>query len=157
VLETLGDKRYRRLLDSVDQLLADPRLAGRASRPAARELPKHVRRAYRKTRSRMSDDTLHRARKAAKRYRYALEVAEPFVGLRKARKAAKALTQVLGEHQDGVVARPLLRELGMRAHLAGENGFTFGLLYGQELARCAEIESVYPKYWKRVRKTRPTP
>jgi CHAD domain-containing protein len=156
VLKTLGDKRYRRLLDSLDRLLADPPLASRASRPASSELPKHLRRAYRKTKRRVSADTPHRARKAAKRYRYALEAAEPAVGkkARKARKAAKDLTKVLGEHQDGVMARPVLRELGMRAHLAGENGFTFGLLYDQERARCAEVERVYPAYWKRVRKTR---
>ena len=48
----------------------------------------------------------------------------------------------------------MLRELGMLAHLAGENGFTFGLLHGLERARCAEVERVYPEYWKRVRKTR---
>jgi CHAD domain-containing protein len=156
VLETLGDKRYRRLLDSVDRLLTDPPLARKASRSAAAELPKHVRRAYRKTRRRVSGDTPHRARKAAKRYRYALEVASPAVGkkARRARKAARDLTKVLGEHQDAVLAQPLLRELGMRAHLAGENGFTFGLLHDQERARCAEVERVYPKYWKRVRRTR---
>jgi len=153
VLETLGDKRYRRLLDSLDRLLADPPLARKASRPAAAELPKHVRRAYRKTRRRVAEDTPHRARKAAKRYRYALEVA-PGKKARRARKAAKDLTKVLGEHQDGVMAQPLLRELGMRAHLAGENGFTFGLLLERERARCAEAERVYPKVWKRVRKTR---
>jgi CHAD domain-containing protein len=153
VLKTLGDKRYRRLLDAVDRLLASPPAA---SRPAAKELPKHVRRAYRKTKRRVSADTPHRARKAAKRYRYALEVAEPAVGkkAKRARKAAKDLTKVLGEHQDGVVAQPVLRELGMRAHLAGENGFTFGLLFDQERVRCAEVERVYPDYWKRVRKTR---
>jgi CHAD domain-containing protein len=153
VMDTLGDKRYRRLLDSVDRLLADPPLARKASRPAAKELPKHVRRAYRKTRRRVAEDTPHRARKAAKRYRYALEVAGGKKA-RRARKAAKDLTKVLGEHQDGVMAQPLLRELGMRAHLAGENGFTFGLLLEQERARCAEVERVYPEYWKRVRKTR---
>lgn len=156
VLTTLGDKRYRRLLDSVDGLLADPPLASRASRPAAAELPRHVRRAYRRTKRRLSSDTLHRTRKAAKQYRYALEVAEPAVGrrVRRARKEARSLTRVLGTHQDGVVARPLLRELGMRAHLAGENGFTFGLLYERERARGEEVERVYPRYWRRVRETR---
>ena len=42
----------------------------------------------------------------------------------------------------------------MRSHLAGENGFTFGVLYEQERARCAAAERGYPKYWKKVRKTR---
>ena len=155
-LKALRDKRYRRLLDSVDRLLADPPLTSRASHPAADELPKHVRRAYRRTKRRVASETMHEARKATKGYRYALEVAEPAVGkkARKARKAAKALTKMLGEHQDGVVARPVLRELGMQAQLAGENGFTFGLLHERERGRCVEAERVYPKYWKRVRKSR---
>jgi hypothetical protein len=33
-----------------------------------------------------------------------------------------------------VVARRLLRDLGVRAHLSGENGFTFGRLHGLEEA-----------------------
>lgn len=157
VTTTLASKRYRRMLDELARLVTGPGLAPRASRPAAKELPKHLRRAYRKTKSRLSGDTLHRARKAAKRYRYALEAAEPAVGkaAKKARKRAKDFTKVLGEHQDGVVAQPLLRDLGMQAHMAGENGFTYGLLLEQERARCARVEEVYPAYWRRLKKTRP--
>jgi len=155
-LKTLRDKRYRRLLDELDRLLSDPPLTERAGRPARKELAKHVRRAYRKTdrrvRAATTDAELHRARKAAKRYRYALEVAEPVVGkkAKKARKRAKEFTRLLGEHQDGVVARPVLREQGMRSHLAGENGFTFGVLYEQERARCDEVERKYLSRWRRV-------
>ena len=157
VAATLTAKRYRRMLDGLARLLAEPELGPRASRKAAKELPKHLRRAYRKTGRRLSGDTLHRARKAAKRYRYGLEVAEPAVGkaVRKARKRAKDFTKVLGEHQDGAVAQPVLRDLGMQAHLAGENGFTYGLLLEQERARCARVEEVYPAYWRRLRKARP--
>ena len=157
VVATLADRRYRRVLDEVARLLSDPGLTRRAARPAAKELPKHLRRAYRTTKRRLADDTLHRARKAGKRYRYGLEVAEPAVGkrVRAARKLAKDLTKVLGEHQDGTVIQPLLRDLGMQAHMAGENGFTYGLLLEQELARCARVEEVYPEYWRRLRKARP--
>jgi hypothetical protein len=46
----------------------------------------------------------------------------------------KKIQKVLGEHQDSVVALGTLRTLGARAgSTAGENGFTFGLLYGLEL------------------------
>ncbi|MGB3442503.1 MAG: CYTH and CHAD domain-containing protein [Actinophytocola sp.] len=157
VTATLADKRYRRVLDDLARLLADPDLGPRASRPSAKELPKHLRRAYRKTKRRLSDDTLHRARKAAKQYRYSLETAEPAVGkaAKEARKRAKALTKLLGEHQDGVVTQPVLRDLGMQAHLASENGFTYGLLLEQERARCARVREVYPAYWRRLRKARP--
>ncbi len=157
VTTTLADKRYRRVLDGLARLLSDPELPPRASRPAAKELPKHLRRAYRTTKRRLASDTLHRARKAGKRYRYGLEVAEPAVGkpVRKARKLAKDFTKVLGEHQDGTIVQPVLRDLGMQAHMAGENGFTYGLLLEQERARCARVEEVYPAYWRRLRKARP--
>jgi len=152
VLEALGDKRYRRLLESLDRL-GD--LSSAASRPAASELRRHVRRAYRRIKKR---DNLHEIRKATKRYRYALEVAEPSMGkkARKARKNARALTKLLGEHQDGLVAQPLLRELGMRAHNSGENGFTFGLLFEGERVRALTAEREYRRFWKRVRKTKVT-
>lgn len=145
VLETLGDRRYRRLLDAVDRLLTDPPLVKRAARPASSELKKHVRRAYRRTERRVSSDRpLHEVRKAAKQYRYALEVAggKP--------KRARRFARLLGEHQDALVTQPLLRELGMQAHLAGENGFTFGLLHERERSRMAEVERVYPEYWKKL-------
>ena len=42
--------------------------------------------------------------------------------------------KVLGEHQDSAVALGTLRTLGAHAgNTDGENGFTFGLLYGLEL------------------------
>lgn len=45
------------------------------------------------------------------------------------------LQELLGEHQDSVTAREALLHLGVVAHLSGENGFSFGLLYGQEIER----------------------
>jgi hypothetical protein len=39
---------------------------------------------------------------------------------------------VLGDHQDAVVARPVLRELAVTAQLDNENGFTYGLLHQQQ-------------------------
>ncbi|MBO0829559.1 MAG: CYTH and CHAD domain-containing protein, partial [Streptosporangiales bacterium] len=91
VERTLVSRRYLRLLDSLERVVADPPLTDRAHRPAAKELPRHVRRAYRKVARRVAavDDTtdqpardgaLHSARKAAKRLRYGCEVAVPVVG-----------------------------------------------------------------------------
>ncbi len=76
-------------------------------------------------------------RKAAKRLRYAAEVAVPAVGkpADRTRRRARKITKILGDHQDSVVVRPVLRELGMQAHLAGENGFTFGLLHERRRPR----------------------
>ena len=44
----------------------------------------------------------------------------------------KELWDVLGEHQDAIVAERTLRDFGIRAHLDGENGFTYGLLLARQ-------------------------
>ncbi|MGV8873141.1 MAG: CHAD domain-containing protein [Rhodococcus sp. (in: high G+C Gram-positive bacteria)] len=87
------------------------------------------------------DEALHRARKASKRARYAAELVAPVVDKKSAKaniKRFKAIQEVLGEHQDAVIAAGILRTLGARAGTtAGENGFTFGLLFERE-RRAAE-------------------
>ena len=77
---------------------------------------------------------LHRARKAAKRARYAAELRAPVEKRAKETvKQYKRIQTVLGDHQDGVVASATLRRLALTAGTtAGENGFTYGLLYARE-------------------------
>ena len=66
-------------------------------------------------------------------------------------RRAKDAQQLLGEHHDTVVARAVLREIGIKAHLSGENGFTFGRLHALEEARAGELERRYPAVVNRVR------
>lgn len=80
-------------------------------------------------------ELLHRARKAAKRARYAAELldAQPGSKAKRTVKRYKEIQSVLGDHQDTVVAREALRRMGAAAGSTdGENGFTFGLLYARE-------------------------
>lgn len=82
------------------------------------------------------DELLHRARKAAKRARYANELLQLGRSSKKAKrniKHYKQIQSVLGDMQDTVVARTMLRQLGAAAGTTpDENGFTFGLLYARE-------------------------
>jgi CHAD domain-containing protein len=162
-LAALNSDRYLALQDAIDALLTDPPLTDRAERPARRELTKDVRRAYRRLRRRMADveeqpvgdardQALHEARKAAKRVRYAAEAAEPAAGkpAKRLRKRLKPMQSVLGDHQDAVVARPVLRELGAQVHQEGGNGFTFGLLHAIESDRAAHAERRLPDRWARL-------
>jgi CHAD domain-containing protein len=82
------------------------------------------------------DAALHEARKAYKRARYAVEVLAPAGGgaARRLTKRLTALQDVLGAHQDAVVAEALLRDYGMRAYLQGENAFSYGLLHARQRA-----------------------
>lgn len=160
-IAVLDGKRYLALLESLDALLADPPLRQAADGPAAREIPKAVLRDYDRLAARVEkalalpagherDLAMHDARKAAKRARYAAEAATPALGKPAKRFASrmKDVQTVLGDHQDSVVAREALRNLATQAHEAGENAFTWGLLYGQEEAAAADRERELPEVWR---------
>jgi CHAD domain-containing protein len=82
------------------------------------------------------DAMLHRARKAAKRARYAAELLKPVGGAKRAKrikKHYKGIQSVLGDHQDTVVASAALRRMAVSAGTTvGENGFTYGMLFSRE-------------------------
>src|SRR5215470_4742186 len=163
VLEALDSERYLALLDGLDRLLADPPLTAEAGQPAARLLPPAIRRARRRLRRRLRrargmptgpdrDAALHEARKAAKHARYSAEAVSPAFG-KPARRFAKRVRKVqsaLGEHHDGVVARAATRDLGVEAHLAGENAFSFGVLYEQDACRARDLEARARDAWKQA-------
>jgi CHAD domain-containing protein len=165
VLEALDGERYLALLDGLDALLADPPLTPEGDRPAAEVLPAAVRHTRRRVRKRIRrvwhvpagpgrDTALHEARKAAKHARYAAEAVSPAFGkqARRFAKRVKKVQSVLGDHHDGVVARATIRELGVQAHLAGENAFTFGVLYERDACDAKGLEAQARRAWKRAAK-----
>jgi CHAD domain-containing protein len=161
IAEALDSPRYFAVLDRLDQLVAAPPVTELAGRAAGEALPAAVRRAYKKTSRRMrralrdpggehADVALHQARKAAKRARYAGEAVAPACGSSASRfaKRMKNLQSVLGEHQDAVIAGQVARELGMSAHLAGENAFTYGLLYDRDDQEADRLRQRAVRTWR---------
>ena len=98
------------------------------------------------------DVALHETRKAAKRARYAAEAAQPVSGKKARRyvKRMKAVQSVLGAHQDSVNARAAAREIGVQAHLAGENAFSLGLLYERAHCEAHTLEAQARRRWRRA-------
>jgi CHAD domain-containing protein len=159
MIAALDSDRYLALLAAIDRLLADPSLTRLARVKARKELATLVGRTFRRVdrhvraADQRSDEERdvewHEARKAGKRLRYATEAAAPVLGAPADRlvKRVKKVQELLGDHQDAVVARPVLREIGIRAHLDGENGFTYGLLHEREATRTrlvqTEVETVF--------------
>jgi len=156
-LALLDEARYFRLLDALDALVTAP-LTGRAAKPAGkvidtllernrRRLRRAARRAERAGDREQRDLELHEVRKAAKRLRYAAETARPALGkpMKKLARRAKALQDVLGEHQDGVVCRALLLDLAASATAHGESAFTYGRLHAREEAQAATQDTAYRK------------
>ncbi|WP_217168102.1 CYTH and CHAD domain-containing protein [Streptomyces sp. AC512_CC834] len=159
--EALDTPRYLRLLDALDSLVRRPPLRARAAGKPARTMARAVLKEYDRLAGRMDhalarpagrsrETELHEARKAAKKLRYAAEVARPALGKPVARlgKRAKAVQQLLGEHQDAVVAQDTLRGLAVAAHGAGESAFTWGLLHGRERAGADARQRELPAVWR---------
>lgn len=159
----LGSERYLRLLDDLDALLAAPPWRPKARAKAGKVLPRGVAKVWRDAVGRVErvdraaddgarDAALHEARKAVRHVRYAAELAAPGLGKPVARFAARVedVQDALGEHQDGVVARKALRAIGIEAHLAGENAFTWGLLHGRERERAARARTDFRRAWRKA-------
>jgi hypothetical protein len=66
----------------------------------------------------------------------------------------KKVQSVAGDHQDTVIARQAARDLGISAHLAGENAFTYGLLYERELDRAGRLQARALTVWKKASRPR---
>ena len=163
LLAVLDSERYFSLLDDLDRLLARPPLTPEAARPPAEVLPAAARRARRQASRRMRrawhaapgqarNEALHRARKSARRARYAAEAMAPATGTKAARFARrmKRVQSVLGEHQDSVIARAVARDLGVSAHLAGENAFSYGLLYERGVCAGERLQAQARRIWKKA-------
>jgi CHAD domain-containing protein len=139
VTDTMAGERYLTLMATLRRWRTDAPLAAAGT---DRALERRARKAAHKADKRLASGLetgegaqLHRARKAAKRARYAAELLKPVAGTKAKPKVKhyKRIQSILGDHQDTVVARAALRRMGTAAGTAaGENGFTFGLLFGRE-------------------------
>ena len=163
VVKAFDSVRYAKLLANLDRLAHDPPRGPRAGAPARDVLPAAVRKAYRQAKRRMRrarqappgqarDVALHEARKSARRARYAAEAARPASGkpARTFARQMKKVQSVIGDHQDTVIARQAARELGIGAHLVGENAFTYGLLYEHEHDQAERLQPRVRTVWKKA-------
>ena len=158
-LIAMRSERYFRLLDALEGLVAaQPSPAQTGEEPAVLTIDS----AYRKVRKAAKaaaeaadpekDEALHRIRKGAKRLRYTAAA----TGDSKVSDRAKTIQTLLGDHQDSVVSRTHLSREAESAHAAGEDTFTYGLLYQLEddLARRsrAQLDDALKQLDRTVRK-----
>jgi CHAD domain-containing protein len=145
VTEVMAGERYRALLALLTEWAARPPVVADAEDGKLRDAiaaaeHKADKRLKQGIRAR-EDEPLHRARKAAKRARYAAELGRPVLGKAKSKRQVKHYKKIqteLGDHQDAAVAAETLWRLGARTGTSGSaNGFTYGLLFAREQARGA--------------------
>jgi CHAD domain-containing protein len=101
-----------------------------------------------------NDDALHRIRKAAKRLRYVAAA----TGDSRVAGRSKIIQSLLGDHQDSVISRAHLLRQADAAYAAGEDTFTYGVLYAQKAEigdRCrAQLDEALNALRQSVRETR---
>jgi CHAD domain-containing protein len=145
LLLVLGGERYFALLDALEQPVATV-----ADEPSLEAIHAHqhkrLQRAVHALGSEPPDAELHGVRIKAKRARYAAEL----LGAQAYVKAAKSLQDVLGEHQDAVVAQERLRALAERTP---EAGVAVGRLVERERERAGRSRGAWQSAWKRLKKT----
>ncbi len=132
-VRAMRSPRYFRLLDALDEV------AVTSPPPADHHPHATIASGYKRVRNRLKaaqdaatdherEDALHRVRKAAKRLRYVAAA----TGAKNVADRAKAIQALLGDHQDSVVSRAHLLTEAAAAHAAGEDTFTYGVLYQRE-------------------------
>jgi CHAD domain-containing protein len=158
-LIAMRSQRYFRLLDALEGLVAaEPPAAPPGEEPAQLTIDaayKRIRKAAKAAAEAADadrDEALHRIRKGAKRLRYTAAA----TGADKVSDRAKTIQTLLGDHQDSVVSRTHLSQQAEAANAAGEDTFTYGLLYQLEddLARRSreQLDDALMKLDRSVRK-----
>ncbi len=149
LLAALRSDEYLTLLDDTARTIEELEPSGSDASldELADEAFAKVRKAVRRLPDEPADEELHAVRKKGKRARYAGELAsrKRFV------QRAKTFQDVLGEHQDAVVAGERLRELAEAA--PPEQALAGGRLIERERSRKVQARADWPKAWKKLRKT----
>jgi CHAD domain-containing protein len=162
LLEVIRSRRYLELLDRLVNAAHQPMLLDEADAPHSGDVaPQLVRKPWERVTSAVdelgdepSDEALHEVRKRAKRARYAAEAVTPVAG-KPAQRLAEALEDVqdvLGEHQDAVVAERWLRDALPAA--SPRETFVIGQLCAMERLDAESSRAAWGDTWKTARKRR---
>ncbi len=159
LLLAMRSERYHELLDrlvaaarhippSADDDALDLELGDLVKRPW-----KKLRRAVEELGDDPPDEALHAVRIRAKRVRYAAEAVAPAVGREAKRfaQAVEALQEVLGDHQDAVVAGAWLRTHAADGGGRVERAFVAGELAALEDVDAQASRARWPDAWARAR------
>lgn len=151
VQQALESERYMALLDRLDAAAAPPLTGGTVTlRDVWRRETRRMRRIFAALGADPEDDALHASRISVKRARYASELALHELGRPGVVfvTRAKELQDVLGEHQDAVVAEARIRAWAATA--APVSRFAAGRLAQLERGRQASSRAAWPAAWARL-------
>jgi CHAD domain-containing protein len=167
MVERFSDDRYDELLDSFHDLLEDAPSPGAVRRWRSFKVSDGVDKYLKKSVKRMlklgrkvGDEAhakdLHRLRIRAKRLRYELEFfAFAYKSLDKAALEAKALQDLLGEHQDACTASQRLERYArtLRKHAGAPMPAALDRLAQAERQRARDVRQAFPAEWRRFERS----
>ena len=161
-LTAMRSARYFRLLDALDAIKVTEPAQSASGEPPTQTT---VQSAYRKVRKSSKaadaakastdlspaekDEALHSIRKRAKQLRYTAAA----TGAGGVADGAKTIQTLLGDHQDSVVSRTHLSDGAAAAHAAGEDTFTYGLLFANEDQVAQRAEELLGAALKQLKKS----
>jgi CHAD domain-containing protein len=148
LLEAMSGSRYFELLDILAAAGEAPAGPGTTSlEQIAATAFERARKAKKALPSNPGDDELHRVRIAVKRARYAVEFAEAALGKPGPRllRRAKAVQDVIGDHQDACVAEWRIRELAVSG--GASTALAAGRLIERQQARKQAARAALPDAW----------
>ncbi|GAB3801085.1 CYTH and CHAD domain-containing protein [Micromonospora zhanjiangensis] len=167
VAEALRSARYLALVETLVAAARAPELTAAAGGPAAEVLPRLVAKPWRGLAAGRADgpgagslDPLapdtdwHAVRINGKKARYAVDAVAPLVG-GGAAKLARSLSRVqnlLGEHQDAVVAAQAWLDVAREHPADHELAVTAGRLYERERNAVRSARAAFPDAWRRATK-----
>jgi CHAD domain-containing protein len=165
MLRALGDSAYPVLLDELVAAVRIPPIGPAASEPAAEAMPRFVLKAMRRLERRAddlhhgsTDGDFHRARIAAKRARYAAELAARVLQDRVAGGATRLAERLadaqdrLGTAQDAAVAESAIRSTLEGRGVSATYAFEAGRLVERQRARGRVARDAFLTAWPQLRR-----
>ena len=167
VARILNEPVYTALLDQLVAAASRPPVAPPAAEPAATALPPLVMDAWDRLERRAeelssasSEDDFHRTRIAAKRARYAAELAARVLGDKQASGAGRLAARLadvqdqLGTLQDAAVAEATMRATLVDRRADAQYAFEIGRLVEQQRNLAAEARRAFADTWADLRRRR---
>ena len=153
MVKGLSDARYFTLLDRVESSIEQPKVVEPdfPIREAAARAFKKLRKMVEALPEEPSDAQLHEVRIQGKRARYAAELVQASGDESAARfvEKMKELQDVLGEHQDALVAEARIRALAVGLG-GGVTGFVAGRLVERQQARRVTARRAFAELWPKL-------
>ncbi len=159
----MSSPRFLALLDALVEAANTPQLTAAAAGRCEVALPPLVAKAWRRLAREAdrleldgTDDSWHEVRISGKRARYAVEALVPVFGepAREFAKNLERITELLGEHQDAVIAADTARRLSGGRRVTGATGFVLGLLHESERAAAQATRHEFAAVWPDVSRRR---